>query len=161
MGHCADRLNVLDTKAGALLGDITRYLLAVGLVAGIGMAMGFQPEGGAPGMLAGIGLLLVFALALSWARCSAPASPSTTRNSKRAAVHRRTGTRPFRRGRRRGQRVNSLVPHNHERTRHPARANHPGNRTRDRRPSDMKPSAAGICARLSRAGPRSVAPVTA
>ena len=82
MGHCADRLNVLDTKAGALLGDITRYLLAVGLVAGIGMAMGFQPEGGAPGMLAGIGLLLVFALALSWARCAAPASPSTTRNSK-------------------------------------------------------------------------------
>jgi daunorubicin/doxorubicin transport system permease protein len=57
----------LAPVTGALLGDIARYLLAAGLVAGIGVAMGFRPEGGAPGMLAGIGLLLVFALALSWA----------------------------------------------------------------------------------------------
>jgi len=52
---------------GALLGDIARYLLAAGLVAGLGLAIGFRPAGGAPGMLAGIGLLLVFALSLSWA----------------------------------------------------------------------------------------------
>jgi len=57
----------LAPVTGALLGDITRYLLAAGLVAGIGVAMGFRPEGGTPGMLAGIGLLLAFALALSWA----------------------------------------------------------------------------------------------
>jgi daunorubicin/doxorubicin transport system permease protein len=57
----------LAPVTGALLGDIARYLLAAGLVAGIGVAMGFRPGGGAPGMLAGIGLLLVFALALSWA----------------------------------------------------------------------------------------------
>ena len=32
----------------------------------LGLAIGFRPAGGAPGVLAGIGLLLVFALALSW-----------------------------------------------------------------------------------------------
>jgi ABC-2 type transport system permease protein len=57
----------LAPVTGALLGDIARYLLAAALVAGLGVAMGFRPEGGAPGMLAGTGLLLVFALALSWA----------------------------------------------------------------------------------------------
>jgi len=57
----------LAPVTGALLGDIARYLLAAALVAGLGVGMGFRPEGGAPGMLAGIGLLLVFALALSWA----------------------------------------------------------------------------------------------
>jgi ABC-2 type transport system permease protein len=57
----------LAPVTGALLGDIARYLLAAGLVAALGVAIGFRPEGGAPGMLAGIGLLLVFALALSWA----------------------------------------------------------------------------------------------
>jgi len=57
----------LAPVTGALLGDIARYLLAAGLVAGLGVAMGFRPQGGAPGMLAAIALLLVFALALSWA----------------------------------------------------------------------------------------------
>jgi ABC-2 type transport system permease protein len=53
--------------AGALLGDIARYLLAASLVIVLGVAMGFRPAGGAPGVLAGIGLLVLFALALSWA----------------------------------------------------------------------------------------------
>jgi ABC-2 type transport system permease protein len=53
--------------AGALLGDIARYLLAGGLVLVLGVAIGFRPAGGAPGVLAGLGLLLVFALSLSWA----------------------------------------------------------------------------------------------
>jgi ABC-2 type transport system permease protein len=57
----------LAPAAGALLGDIARYLLAAGLVILLGVAIGFRPAGGVPGMLAGIGLLLVFALALSWA----------------------------------------------------------------------------------------------
>ena len=57
----------LAPAAGALLGDIARYLLAAGLVALLGVAIGFRPAGGVPGMLAGIGLLLAFALALSWA----------------------------------------------------------------------------------------------
>ena len=53
--------------AGALLGDVARYLLAASLVILLGVAMGFRPAGGAPGVLAGIGLVLVFALSLSWA----------------------------------------------------------------------------------------------
>ena len=52
---------------GALLGDVVRYLLAAGLVAVLGLAIGFRPPGGAAGTLAGIGLLLLFALSLSWA----------------------------------------------------------------------------------------------
>src|SRR5258708_1929153 len=51
---------------GALLGDIARYLLAASLVVILGVAIGFRPAGAAPGVSAGIGLLLVFALSLSW-----------------------------------------------------------------------------------------------
>jgi len=57
----------LSPVAGALLGDVTRYLLAGGLVLALGTAMGFRPPGGVPGVLAGVGLLLLFALSLSWA----------------------------------------------------------------------------------------------
>jgi ABC-2 type transport system permease protein len=53
--------------AGALLGDVARYLLAASLVIVLGVAMGFRPGGGVPGVLAGVGLLVLFALALSWA----------------------------------------------------------------------------------------------
>jgi len=53
--------------AGALLGDVARYLIAAGLVTVLGVIMGYRPPGGAPGVLAGTGLLLVFALCLSWA----------------------------------------------------------------------------------------------
>ncbi len=52
---------------GALLGDIARYLLASALVTVLGLAIGYRPAGGAPGVLAGIGLLVLFALSLSWA----------------------------------------------------------------------------------------------
>jgi ABC-2 type transport system permease protein len=57
----------LSPVAGALLGDVARYLLAGGLVLALGTAIGFRPAGGAPGVLAGLGLLLLFALSLSWA----------------------------------------------------------------------------------------------
>jgi ABC-2 type transport system permease protein len=57
----------LAPVTGALLGDLARYLLAAGLVIVLGLAIGFRPAGGAPGTLAGVGLLVVFALALSWA----------------------------------------------------------------------------------------------
>jgi ABC-2 type transport system permease protein len=64
---CALPIWRLAPVTGALLGDIARYLLAAGLVVVLGVAIGFRPEGGAPGVLAGIGLLLIFALALSFA----------------------------------------------------------------------------------------------
>jgi len=53
--------------AGAVLGDVARYLIAAGLVTVLGVIMGYRPPGGPAGVLAGIGLLLVFALSLSWA----------------------------------------------------------------------------------------------
>jgi ABC-2 type transport system permease protein len=56
----------LAPAVGAMLGDVARYLLTAGLVTLLGVAIGFRPAGGAPGVLAGIGLLLLFALALSW-----------------------------------------------------------------------------------------------
>src|SRR5262249_62252237 len=53
----------LAPAAGALLGDIARYLLAAGLVALLAVAIGFRPPGGATSILAGVGLLPGFALA--------------------------------------------------------------------------------------------------
>ena len=51
---------------GGLIGDLARYLLAASLVVGLGLAMGFRPPGGALGVLAGVALAVVFAIALSW-----------------------------------------------------------------------------------------------
>ena len=54
--------------AGALLGNITRYLPASALVTVLGLAIGYRPVGGAARVLAGIGLLVLFVLGLSRAR---------------------------------------------------------------------------------------------
>jgi ABC-2 type transport system permease protein len=51
---------------GGLIGDAGRYLLASSLVIGLGLAMGFDAGGGPLGVLAAVGLVLVFAFALSW-----------------------------------------------------------------------------------------------
>ena len=52
---------------GALIGDLGRYLLAGALVIALGLAMGYRPAGGAPGLIAATVLVLLFASALSWA----------------------------------------------------------------------------------------------
>lgn len=51
---------------GGFIGDAGRYLLASGLVVGLGYIMGYRAQGGPVGILAGIILVLVFAFALSW-----------------------------------------------------------------------------------------------
>ncbi len=51
---------------GALLGDLGRYALASGLVLSLGFALGFRPDGGVSGTVAALGLVLLFAHALSW-----------------------------------------------------------------------------------------------
>ena len=51
--------------AGALLGNITRYLPASALVTVLGLAIGYRPADGAAGVLAGIGLLVLFLLTLA------------------------------------------------------------------------------------------------
>jgi ABC-2 type transport system permease protein len=51
---------------GALLGDVFRYSVAGSLIIVIGFIIGFRPEGGMIGVIAALGLVLVFAFALSW-----------------------------------------------------------------------------------------------
>jgi ABC-2 type transport system permease protein len=51
---------------GALAGDLLRYSMATTLILIIGFLLGFRPGGGALGVLAAVGLVLVFAFALSW-----------------------------------------------------------------------------------------------
>ncbi|MFD5200450.1 ABC transporter permease [Streptomyces sp. NPDC058375] len=51
---------------GYLLGDVLRYLLASFVMLAVGMAIGFRPDGGVLGVLAGIALLVVFSFAFSW-----------------------------------------------------------------------------------------------
>ena len=51
---------------GGLIGDTGRYLLASGLVIGLGLLMGFDPAGGLGGTLAAVGLVLAFAFGMGW-----------------------------------------------------------------------------------------------
>lgn len=51
---------------GGLISDVARNVLAALLVLALGLAIGFRPDGGVFGVVAAIGLILVFAFALSW-----------------------------------------------------------------------------------------------
>jgi ABC-2 type transport system permease protein len=51
---------------GALLGDSVRYLVAGTVIIVLGVALGFRPEAGVPGVLAALALTVVFAFGLSW-----------------------------------------------------------------------------------------------
>jgi daunorubicin/doxorubicin transport system permease protein len=51
---------------GGLIGDTGRYLLASTLVIGLGLLMGFRPQGGVSGTIAAVALVLVFAFGMGW-----------------------------------------------------------------------------------------------
>src|SRR5262245_57470578 len=51
---------------GMIFGDVLRYVLAATVILIVGLVLGFRPGGGASGVLAGIGLLVVFSFAFSW-----------------------------------------------------------------------------------------------
>ena len=51
---------------GMIFGDVLRYILAALVIMGVGLVLGFRPDGGPLGVLAGIGLLVVFSFAFSW-----------------------------------------------------------------------------------------------
>jgi ABC-2 type transport system permease protein len=51
---------------GGLLGDVGRYLLASALVVGLGFAMGFDAHGGVVGVIAAVGLVVLFGFSVSW-----------------------------------------------------------------------------------------------
>ncbi|MBL1103052.1 ABC transporter permease [Streptomyces sp. 5-8] len=54
---------------GGLLSDVARYLFASAIVVVLGLIMGYRPDGGVPGVLAAVVLVIAFGLALSlvWA----------------------------------------------------------------------------------------------
>ncbi|HKS16017.1 MAG TPA: ABC transporter permease, partial [Planctomycetota bacterium] len=51
---------------GALVGDLFRYSVASTIIILIGLLLGFRPGGGVVGVVAAVGLVLVFAFSLSW-----------------------------------------------------------------------------------------------
>ncbi len=51
---------------GALLGDTVRYTIASAVTLMLGLILGYRPAGGITGVVAAIGLLLVFSFSLSW-----------------------------------------------------------------------------------------------
>jgi ABC-2 type transport system permease protein len=51
---------------GMLLADAARYAIAAVVVIGVGVALGFRPDGGPVGVVLAVALLLVFSFSLSW-----------------------------------------------------------------------------------------------
>lgn len=51
---------------GSLLGDCVRYLVAGIVIIVLGLILGFRPGAGAPGVIAALALVIVFAFGLSW-----------------------------------------------------------------------------------------------
>jgi ABC-2 type transport system permease protein len=51
---------------GAQLGDMVRYTLGSIVVVVLGLILGYRPDGGLPGVVAAIALLLVFAFGIGW-----------------------------------------------------------------------------------------------
>lgn len=51
---------------GRTLTDLLRAMLAVAVMWIVGMLVGFRPEGGVPGVVGAVGLMLLFGFALSW-----------------------------------------------------------------------------------------------
>jgi ABC-2 type transport system permease protein len=51
---------------GYLLGDAFRYTMASTVILLVGLVLGFRPDGGVVGVLAGIGVLVAFSFAFSW-----------------------------------------------------------------------------------------------
>jgi ABC-2 type transport system permease protein len=51
---------------GSLIGDSVRYLIAGTVIIVLGVALGYRSDGGVGGVLAALGLVVVFAFGLSW-----------------------------------------------------------------------------------------------
>ena len=51
---------------GSLLGDSVRYLVAGTVIIVLGVALGYRPDAGVPGVLGALALTVLFAFALSW-----------------------------------------------------------------------------------------------
>jgi ABC-2 type transport system permease protein len=51
---------------GSLLGDAVRYLIAGTVIIVLGVALGYRPDAGLPGVLSALALVVLFSFALSW-----------------------------------------------------------------------------------------------
>jgi ABC-2 type transport system permease protein len=51
---------------GSMLGDSVRYLAAGTVIVVLGVALGYRPDAGVPGVVAALALVIVFAFGLSW-----------------------------------------------------------------------------------------------
>jgi ABC-2 type transport system permease protein len=51
---------------GAMLGDSARYVFAGTVTMVVGILLGFDPEGGVIGVIAGVALVVIFAFGLAW-----------------------------------------------------------------------------------------------
>ncbi|HEX3294717.1 MAG TPA: ABC transporter permease [Solirubrobacterales bacterium] len=51
---------------GALIGDMVRYLVAATVIIVLGLILGFRPDNGVPGVIAAVGLVVLFSFGLSW-----------------------------------------------------------------------------------------------
>ena len=51
---------------GSLLGDSVRYVVAGTVIIGVGVALGYRPDGGVGGAVAALALVVVFSFGLSW-----------------------------------------------------------------------------------------------
>jgi ABC-2 type transport system permease protein len=74
---------------GALLGDMVRYLVAATVIIVLGLILGFRPDNGVPGVLASIGLVVLFSFGLSWVFTSlglVMRSPNATMNAGFMAI---------------------------------------------------------------------------
>jgi ABC-2 type transport system permease protein/oleandomycin transport system permease protein len=59
-------MNQSSVLVGRTATDLLRALLAVAIMWGVGMLMGFRPTGGIPASALAIGIMLLFGFALSW-----------------------------------------------------------------------------------------------
>ena len=69
---------------GALIGDMVRYLVAATVIIVLGLILGFRPDNGVPGVLASVGLVVLFSFGLSWVFTSlglVMRSPNATMNA--------------------------------------------------------------------------------
>ena len=69
---------------GALLGDMVRYLVASTVIIVLGLILGFRPDNGVPGVLASVGLVVLFSFGVSWIFTSlglVMRSPNATMNA--------------------------------------------------------------------------------
>jgi ABC-2 type transport system permease protein len=69
---------------GALLGDMVRYLVAATVIIVLGLILGFRPDNGVPGVLASVGLVVLFSFGVSWVFTSlglVMRSPNATMNA--------------------------------------------------------------------------------